>query len=185
MLQTDRWAPCRVKWVCLCENFGLYASFPKWLVPARSHPSAQCPCPADAVAGLCVRSQELVVPDGQWQGTAQLRGSEPPGKQSLPPVKGGFRPCSLPSVVVNHTLSSSYKGTDFFFFFFSEDLKSELVDVSLFCCRYFYFLTVVLLNLFILWHWNCHSISVSPFKTFLCVLPSSFYASVLFGSNRN
>lgn len=73
----------------------------------------------------------------------------------------------------------------FFFFFFSEDLKSELVDVSLFCCGYFYFLTVVLLNLFILWHWNCHSISVSPFKTFLCVLPSSFYASVLFGSNQN
>lgn len=37
-------------------------------------------------------------------------------RQSLPSVKGDFKPCSLPSVGVNHTLPFSYKGTDFFLF---------------------------------------------------------------------
>lgn len=114
MLQTYRWAPCRVKWICLLENFGLYASFPKWLVPACSHPNAQCSCLVNSGAVLCAPLQELMVRDGQWQGTTQLRGIEPPGKQSLPSVKGDFKPCSLPSVGVNHTLPFSYKGTDFF-----------------------------------------------------------------------
>ena len=50
------------------------------------------------------------------------------------------------------------------------------------CSGHFYFLTIVLLNLFlfIIWHWNCYYTSLSPFKMFLYVLPSSFYASDLF-----
>lgn len=151
--------------------------FPKWLGPActiwvRSARTLQI---WNCRAVLCARLQGFYRIGSDK--APQLRGTEPPGKQS-PSVKGDFRPCSFLQCQFILHFHPHTKGR--IFFFFSEDLKSKLVNVSLFCCGYFYFLTMVLLNLFIISHWNCHSTFVSPFRTFLYAFPSSFFASVLF-----